>query len=111
MRFGRWLKPGKMIQQPILGKITETRLLFLKKKEKSIFGGVAPQYLYQDTPLPDPITSLDNQLRLGQDIYVAPIHGDLNLQNVLVDTVNTISHMIDFAQTREDHILRDAQSI
>ena len=101
------LQPGDVLHTPITGTVTETRHAFLQKKQQLIFGEAPPQYSYQDSVLPDPITNLNGELNKSQDINIAPIHGDLNLQNILVDTDNTISYMIDFAQTRVDHVLRD----
>ncbi|MCX6688474.1 MAG: hypothetical protein NTZ39_02075, partial [Methanoregula sp.] len=38
--------------------------------------------------------------------YEASVHGDLNLKNVLMDETNNL-WLIDFAETRHSHILRD----
>jgi len=57
--------------------------------------------------LPNPLRDLPRLLAQPRDIRVATIHGDLNLDNVLVDPDARTVRIIDFAQSREDHVLHD----
>jgi len=56
--------------------------------------------------LPDPLESLDSWLQETVNGTRSIIHGDLNLENILVGPGNLV-WLIDFAQTREGHPLYD----
>jgi hypothetical protein len=63
--------------------------------------------LSDDTVLPNPLTALAAFANKLLDVKVAHIHGDLSLQNVLVDPDAHDVHIIDFAEARQDHVLHD----
>jgi hypothetical protein len=78
------------------GKITETRVRLLR-------------HYTQDMPLfdlPDPLDRLSDILHSTVEGTRSVIHGDLNLENVLVGPGDLV-WLIDFAQTCEGHPLRD----
>jgi serine/threonine protein kinase/uncharacterized protein YegL len=56
--------------------------------------------------LPNPLTKLPELLRERQNVKIACIHGDLNMENILVDQEGQV-HLIDFASARPDHVLHD----
>ncbi|MFQ5616172.1 MAG: protein kinase, partial [Anaerolineales bacterium] len=62
-----------------------------------------------EVTLPNPLIALPNALREPFDLDVYCIHGDLNLENILVeyDQQNRNVYLIDFAESRYDHILHD----
>jgi len=91
----RWLSP----QPPAPGaaaKITASRLDLLRS-------WTAPFELYG---LPDPLDHLENWLATTVQGTRSTIHGDLNLENILVGPGELV-WLIDFAQTREGHPLFD----
>ena len=51
-------------------------------------------------------TVMPGRLSLEFPVYESSVHGDLNLKNVLMDETNNL-WLIDFADTRYSHILRD----
>jgi formylglycine-generating enzyme required for sulfatase activity len=57
--------------------------------------------------LPNPLAVLPGILNESRDVRVACIHGDLNLENVLVDPDARDVRLIDFAMARRDHVLHD----
>jgi hypothetical protein len=63
--------------------------------------------LPDDTVLPNPLAALAAFANKLLDVKVAHIHGDLSLQNVLVDPDARDVHIIDFAEARQDHVLHD----
>jgi hypothetical protein len=65
--------------------------------------------LADGTMLPNPLTHLAAVLKQRFDVRVACIHGDLHLENVLVeyDHRSHIVQLIDFGQARPDHVLHD----
>ena len=50
--------------------------------------------------LPNPLKRLPEQLYTVVETKMSIIHGDLNLQNILVDGPTGFSWLIDFAETR-----------
>ena len=57
--------------------------------------------------LPNPLVSLPAILAATPTVRLAPIHGDLNPQNILVDPETREVRLIDFADARRDHGLHD----
>jgi len=57
--------------------------------------------------LPNPLAVLPDILSESRDVRVACIHGDLNLENILVDPEARDVRLIDFAMARRDHVLHD----
>jgi hypothetical protein len=57
--------------------------------------------------LPNPLAALPAILHVVRDIRVGGIHGDLNLENILVDPATRDVSLIDFAEARTDHVLHD----
>ena len=57
--------------------------------------------------LPNPLLALPRLLSESRDVKVSCIHGDLNLENILVDPATRGVRLIDFADARHDHVLHD----
>jgi len=57
--------------------------------------------------LPNPLLALPTLLSRCQEGWLATIHGDLNLRNILVDPAVRSTHIIDCASARQDHVLHD----
>ena len=57
--------------------------------------------------LPNPLARLPAILAATPTVRLAPIHGDLNPQNILVDPETREVRLIDFADARRDHVLHD----
>jgi len=57
--------------------------------------------------LPNPLLATPDLLARSRHIKVSAIHGDLNLENVLVDPQVRDVRLIDFARARRDHVLHD----
>ncbi len=57
--------------------------------------------------LPNPFLALPALLNRRIDLKVDAIHGDLNVENILVDPDALDLRLIDFAEARWDHVLHD----
>ncbi|MBN1643122.1 MAG: hypothetical protein JXA09_17950, partial [Anaerolineae bacterium] len=57
--------------------------------------------------LPNPLRSVEEVLGATRHLKANAIHGDLNLENVLVDPQVRDVRLIDFAEARQDHVLHD----
>ncbi len=68
-------------------------------------GATAPTMSH--TALPNPLAALPDLLARPIPHRIATIHGDLNLENVLVDPDARTVRLIDFSHSREDHVLHD----
>ena len=103
---------GMIIDEPMLGKLVDTRNNQLKKLAQTIVKSSADLEANRiNLPhsdghhLPNPLIRLPKVLSQMCDVYCAYIHGDLHLNNVVVEGQNFF--VIDFAHSREDHLLRD----
>jgi hypothetical protein len=61
----------------------------------------------QRIDLPNPLVALPEVMSEPHHVRVASIHGDLNMENILVDPDTRDVRLIDFAMTRQDHVLHD----
>jgi tetratricopeptide (TPR) repeat protein len=57
--------------------------------------------------LPNPLVELPRLLDQPRGVNLATIHGDFNLENILVDPQIGDTSLIDFAEARQDHVLHD----
>jgi serine/threonine protein kinase len=60
-----------------------------------------------DITLPNPLILLPDILSEPLHVRVACIHGDLNMENILVAPDTRDVRLIDFAMARQDHVLHD----
>lgn len=105
---------GQLLAGTLTGRVLKTRDGVLRSLVTELFGaGMALEGQQVNIPgvgmLPNPLAHLPAVLRQTEDIRYGPIHGDLNLGNVLVefDHRSSIIHLIDFARAREDWVLHD----
>jgi hypothetical protein len=90
----RWLGPAP--NETLTGRVVATRHTLLR-------GFVAGMDLFG---LPDPLERVPTWLAESVAGSQSTIHGDLNLENVLIGPGGLV-WLIDFAQTREGHTLQD----
>jgi serine/threonine protein kinase len=60
-----------------------------------------------DVSLPNPLAALPDILSEPLHVRVACVHGDLNMENILVAPDTRDVRLIDFAMSRQDHVLHD----
>ncbi|NJN92818.1 MAG: protein kinase [Anaerolineales bacterium] len=107
------------------GRITDTRFTLLHQLAQQVLGPTvdlsspnlllsnhrllasSPPHLPFPASLPNPLTALPGLLRESRDVKIACVHGDLNLNNILVDPASREASLIDFALARQDHVLHD----
>jgi hypothetical protein len=63
--------------------------------------------LSDGSTLPNPLSRLSAILNETRDVRVGQIHGDMNLENILVDPDVRDVSLIDFAEARRDYVLHD----
>jgi nucleoside phosphorylase len=100
------------IIEPVEGVVLETRQERLEAETRRALGaGFNPASealtLPDGTQLPNPLLKLHAILSQFPNVRVGTIHGDLNLENILVDPAIREINLIDFAAAREDHVLHD----
>jgi hypothetical protein len=97
---------------PTLGVVRETRHSRLAAEITKVIGPgfdpTADQIALPDgTTLPNPLPAVPAILNEARHVRVNFVHGDLNLENILVDPLVRDASLIDFADSRRDHVLLD----
>lgn len=97
---------------PLTGKVIENRATcFRQQFEKALgptFDPTSEQLTLPDgTSLPNPLLAIPSILKSTRNLKFNHIHGDLNLENVLVDAEVRDFRLIDFAEARYEHVLHD----
>lgn len=104
-------KVGQVIDGSLVGVIKKTQVMLLLEEVQKALPEIDATAVFLPFPgngrLPNPLHTLPDILKLSFDAHVCHIHGDLNLENILVDADSRTAYLIDFAQSRKDHILRD----
>jgi len=97
---------------PIEGRVIETRAGQLHGIAQDVLGHAFD--LTADTltsaygiVLPNPLTAAPTLLGRTRNVRMSCIHGDLNMENILVEPVGRNVSVIDFATVRRDHALHD----
>lgn len=88
-----------------------TLLAGLARATLSTFNPDAPNFTVAGGTLPNPLIGLDELLDHVVEARFSTIHGDLNLQNILVDEATGFAWLIDFAETRRGPTLFDVQRL
>lgn len=93
------------------GTLIETRDGRLRREAAALFPALdlhAPTLaLGAGVTLPNPLVALSALLDWSRPANIATIHGDFNLENILVATQLEDVGLIDFAEARQDHALHD----
>jgi hypothetical protein len=97
---------------PIEGMVVETRRERLEIEARRALGpgfDLAGEILTapDGTKLPNPLLAWPAILDKCRTVRVGCIHGDLNMENILVDPATRDVSLIDVAAAREDHLLHD----
>lgn len=98
---------GQLLTQPIAGVVRQTRWTVVAEAQKVLGKGWiswpanAPPHR-SPCPTANPLLNLPQILSRSFDVEVGYIHGDLNLENVLVEPGNRNAFLIDFALARKD---------
>ncbi len=69
--------------------------------------GLTPSSLSETVTLPNPLLFYQEILQAFLKVNISTIHGDLNLENILVDSDTRSISLIDFATARQGHVLHD----
>jgi tetratricopeptide (TPR) repeat protein len=93
------------------GKVIETRESRLRAEVAALGLGIdsagSQVALTEQIWLPNPLLALPDLLGQIRAVNVATIHGDFNLENILIEPQLGDVSLIDFANARQDHILHD----
>jgi formylglycine-generating enzyme required for sulfatase activity len=100
--------PGQSME----GQVIQTRHGFLQDEIRKALGPdfdlTADEVILPDgRRLPNPLAKLPEILDKIRNIKLGDIHGDLNMENVLIDCQTRAPTLIDFAEARWDHVLHD----
>jgi tetratricopeptide (TPR) repeat protein len=91
--------------------VVETCLGRLRGEVAGAFAGIDPCAAHIPLEgggwLPNPLNALPELLHQARSVNVATIHGDFNLQNILIEPQLGEISLIDFAEARQDHVLHD----
>jgi hypothetical protein len=103
---------GEIVHRPLTGVVGQTRQDLLRAKAAAALGSsvdvtAVTLLLTDDISLPNPLATLPALLNQMFDAHVAYIHGDLHLENILVEPENRNAYLIDFARAQRHHVLRD----
>lgn len=111
---------GRLLSKPVVGQVTTTRAEWLLHLAHQTLGNTVDLTLERipltrpgkiiplPLHLPNPLLKLPHILQRSLDVYISQaIHGDLNLENVLVDPDTGNIYLIDFADARCDHRFHD----
>ncbi len=93
------------------GEVIETRESRLHAEVAKLGLGIDPAAqhvrLTEQIQLPNPLAALPDLLNQTRGVNIATIHGDFNLENILIEPLLGDVSLIDFANARQDHVLHD----
>ncbi len=100
------------IMPPLEGVVIETCLGRLRTEAQAALGqsldlAAATVPLPDGRSLPNPLARLAELLDETRDVKLGRVHGDMNLENILVDPEVRDVNLIDFSEARRDHVLHD----
>jgi len=100
------------VVEPVQGMVIRTRLDLLLQQSRQALGEAIDLSQEQLTlpeglSLPNPLLAYQALLDTFLEVNLSTIHGDLNLENILVDPDTRDVKLIDFATVRQGHALHD----
>ncbi len=103
---------GQILSGTLTGVVTKMRHELLREQGQRAMGNeMAVTAVPLRTPngqlLPNPLDTLSKILNQTFDTRLACLHGDLNLQNILVEPESRTVRLIDFAKAGRNYVLRD----
>jgi hypothetical protein len=104
---------GQALPAPVDGQVLATRRSQWADEMKKVMAAqpfdLAGETisLSDGTRLPNPLVVVPEILDRHLDLKVFHIHGDLNLENILIDPKVRDVRLIDFSEARWDHVLHD----
>ncbi len=98
--------------EPMVGVIIATRTGRLHQELQAVmpadFSPTDEHILLTDrVTVTNPLPALPNILSSPRSLRVMTIHGDFNLENIMIDWQVRDIRLIDFAEARRDHVLHD----
>ncbi len=107
-------QPVNHIIDPIEGTVSETQAGRLQNEvghalgpDFDLTGPTVTLPSLELATLPNPLAAYTTLLQETRPVNVASIHGDFNLENILIEPETGTVSLIDFAEAREDHVLHD----
>jgi len=94
--------------------VTDTRQTLLAQAARRALPTFEPEATHLNLSgrtYPNPLIGLPDMLNEVIEARVSTIHGDLNLENILVDEATGFAWLIDFAETRSGPTLFDLQRL
>jgi CheY-like chemotaxis protein len=104
---------GQLVEA-LTGVVTATRYTLLREAIRAAlptFNPDAPYFNLSGRAYGNPLPNLSSLLNRAQEARFSIIHGDLNLENILVDETTGFAWLIDFAETRPGPTLFDLQRL
>jgi hypothetical protein len=104
---------GQPLPGPVVGEVLKTRVAQWRDELNKVLPDqdfdINDETLHASdgTTLPNPITAIEHALGRFRNIKVFFIHGDMNLENILVYPDIGDLRLIDFAEARWDYVLHD----
>jgi hypothetical protein len=103
---------GQILTGTLTGVVAKLRSELLREQAQKAMGNevdvtASPLRTPKGQILPNPLTALPTILNQTFDTRLACLHGDLNLQNILVEPQSRTVRLIDFAKAGRNHVLRD----
>lgn len=99
---------GQLVE--VEGMVTATRQELLQAQAQAAIGAEVDLTAVPHTlpnGWPNPLARLPAILAETMNVRTANLHGDFNLDNILVDPATREVYLIDFALARHDHVLHD----
>ena len=102
---------AKQVVGPLLGEVTETRTSRLHEEVRRLLGETfnpnAQNVQLAGQSFANPLLAIPQLLSQSRPANIAVVHGDFNLENILIEPETGVVSLIDFADAREDHVLHD----
>ena len=100
--------------ETLTGIVSATRHTLLHEAARAAlpaFNPEAPFFNFSGRTYGNPVPNLSKLLNRAQETRFSTIHGDMNLENILVDEDTGFAWLIDFAETRSGPTLFDLQRL